>query len=62
VSAELYVIFLKVLENPPWAAVAAVFGFLMLTAFWYVLPLMQRLARKAERSAGQEFDRDAARS
>jgi hypothetical protein len=42
ISAEMYVVFLKVIENPVHSAIAAAGAFLVLTGFWFILPLMQR--------------------
>ncbi len=39
VAAELYVVFDKVLENSILAALAGVGGWLVMIAFWYVIPL-----------------------
>ena len=39
VAADLYVVFDKVLENSILAALAGVGGWLVMIAFWYVIPL-----------------------
>ena len=39
VAAELYVVFDKVLANSVSASIASFGGLLLMTAFWYVIPL-----------------------
>ena len=39
VAAELYVVFDKVLGNSNFASLAGFGGWLVMTAFWYVIPL-----------------------
>ena len=39
VAAELYVVFDKVLGNSILASLAGVGGWLVMNAFWYVIPL-----------------------
>jgi hypothetical protein len=47
ISAEIYVVFLKVLENPIQAVAAAGGGAVILLGFWYVLPLIDRSLNEA---------------
>jgi hypothetical protein len=51
VSAEMYVVFLKVLESPVRAVAAAAGNFLVLIGFWYVLPLIQRSLNETNQDA-----------
>lgn len=39
IAAELYVVFEKVLADTGWAAAAGFAGWLVMTAFWYIIPL-----------------------
>jgi hypothetical protein len=47
VAAELYVVFDKVLANSVSASIASFGGWLMMTAFWYVIPLRLKSHRAA---------------
>jgi hypothetical protein len=42
IAAELYVVFEKVFRNSLWAGVASVCGWLVMMAFWYIIPLILR--------------------
>jgi hypothetical protein len=47
VAAELYVVFEKVLANSLSASIAGLGGWLVMTAFWYVIPLGLKSYRAA---------------
>jgi Family of unknown function (DUF6328) len=55
VAAELYVVFDKVLANSVCASIASFGGWLVMTAFWYVIPL--RLKSHRAVSNGTEGNR-----
>jgi hypothetical protein len=58
VAAELYVVFDKVLTNSISASIAGLVGWLVMTAFWYVIPLGLKSNRAAvavpEKEVGQQ--------
>jgi hypothetical protein len=47
VAAELYVVFDKVLTNSISASIAGLGGWLVMTVFWYVIPLELKSRRRA---------------
>jgi len=54
VAAELYVVFDKVLVNSLSASIAGLGGWLVMTAFWYVIPLALKSRHRTRVSVRDE--------